>query len=107
MRLRCPTEGTRVATSEVNVAEDQWHQITAMWDNSTPGAPTCSLWVDKDSSGAPDATVSGSGMVTDPGNVDGVMVEQDSDNTAIHIDMLQVDDTETDLVDVFGNDCRE
>ena len=107
LRVQCPTEGGVVSSGILDVTADTWHQITVRFDASTPGAPVCSLWVDSDSSGAADASASGAGMVTDPFDIDGIHLIWNKDNTGMHFEMLQVDDTETDLVDIFGNDCRE
>jgi len=103
----CPTEGSSNSSSSISISTGRWHQITLLWDISVSGAPVCSLWLDKDSSGAADVTASGSGMVEDPGAIDGIRFRQNKNNRSMHIDMIQVDSTETDLVDVFGNDCVE
>jgi hypothetical protein len=107
LTISCPTEGGRNTSAELSMPSNMWHQITAKWDASTPGAPVCSLWLDKDSSGAPDATAAGADMVTDPFDIDGIALQWRMNSNGVHFDFLQVDDTETDLVDVFGNDCRE
>jgi hypothetical protein len=107
-RLSCPTEGGIETTpmSVGTVADDTWHQVTLRFDSSVNGTATCQLWVDKDSDETPDIDISNSGMDPSPGNLDGMNFYWARDNTGMHFDFIQVDDTETDLVDVYGGDCR-
>jgi hypothetical protein len=44
-------------------------------------------------------------METDPGDIDGFEFFTAGAFAGMHVDFLQVDDTETDLVDVYGGDC--
>jgi hypothetical protein len=83
-----------------------WHQVTVRLDASVAGTATCEVWIDQDSDETPDLRVSNSGMSEVPADIDGVRLLWIKDNTAVHFDFLQVDDTESDLVDVYGGDCR-
>jgi hypothetical protein len=44
-------------------------------------------------------------METDPGDIDGFEFSTAGAFAGMHVDFLQVDSTETDLVDVYGGDC--
>jgi hypothetical protein len=106
MVVSCPTDGDVVPTSAVEVTDDTWHQITVLWDGTVSAAPVCSLWVDIDSSETPSATIAGSGMDPGPPDIDGVTFEWGGVDSGMHFDFLQVTDTETNLVDVWDNNCQ-
>jgi hypothetical protein len=111
MSVVCPTNGSTVESSDVALSPDEWHQITLRFDYSTPAAPECSIWVDRDSDSvvcdACDdyATIAGSGM-SGLEDIDGYKIAPGSDNVAFQIDMIQTDGTETHLTDVFDDDCK-
>ncbi|ANS05899.1 hypothetical protein [uncultured Mediterranean phage] len=107
-------QGDTILTSANDFAENEWHQITIMFDDTTSSNSHMALWIDEDSNGTLpptifDLDIDGQAVTSDL--FEGFQAAQfgnccNASDVTMFWDVIQLDTNESHLVDSTGNDCQ-